>query len=73
NNCHTGAEGEQRARLFVLIASSKKNLKHARYRSKKSKEILNENVQIQFDFAAQGTDSYWDTPTYLRLGLKLEA
>ena len=73
NNCHTGAEGEQRARLFVLIASSKKNLKHARYRSKKSKETLNENVQIQFDFAAQGTDSYWDTPTYLRLGLKLEA
>jgi cell division GTPase FtsZ len=72
NNCHTCAEGTQHALVFILIASSKKNLKHIRYRSKKSKEILNENVQIQFDFAAQGNDSYWDTPTYLRLGLKLE-
>ena len=73
NNCHTSAEGQQQARIFILIASSQKNLKHARYRSKKSKENTNENVQIQFDFAAQGSDSYWDTPTYLRLGLKLEA
>lgn len=73
NSCHTCAAGEQHARIFILVASSQKNLKHAHYRSKKTKEILNENIQIQFDFATQGTDSYWDTPTYLRLGLKLDS
>ena len=72
-NClHTNLSGSSNAILFVLISSVKKNIKHARYTTQKNKASSAGNVQIQFDFSTQATDSFWDTPTYLRLGLKLE-
>ena len=73
NSCHSNLEGSQKAEIFVLLSSCKKNLKVTRYKTKKQKASDVSNVQIQFDFETQGLESYWDTPTYLRLGLKLEA
>ncbi len=73
NNCHSNLGGIQKAEIFVLLSSCKKNLKAIRYKNKKQKSNSTSNIQIQFDFETQGIESYWDTPTYLRLGLKLES
>ena len=73
NSCHSKLDGVQHAEIFVLLSSCKKNLKAVRYKSKQQKPSATTNVQIQFDFETQGLESYWDTPTYLRLGLKLES
>lgn len=72
NNCHAHLPGEQRAKIFLFVTSMKKNLKASRYAHKAASNVTLSNIQIQFDFEDQNQDSYWDTPTYLRLGLKLE-
>lgn len=73
NSCHSKLDGIQHAEIFVLLSSCKKNLKSVRYKNKKQLQPATANVQIQFDFETQGLEFYWDTPTYLRLGLKLES
>ncbi len=72
NVCHSHLSGEKEAKIFILLSYSKMNLKTVRYRSKKQTSSEQNHVQIQFDFEGQGIESFWDTPTYLRLGLKLE-
>lgn len=72
NACYFHLEGQQKAKIFILISYSKTNLKTIRYRNKKQKIETQTHFQTQFDFEGQGVESYWDTPTYLRLGLKLE-
>lgn len=56
--------------IFVLGSHYEKNLSAIRYR--KNGMSAAQGQQIQFDFEAAGQEAYWDTPTYLRLGLKLE-
>ena len=58
--------------LLILTAGAK-NLKTERFRRKKSKKALcDDPSQIRLNFEGEYAESYWDTPTYLRLGLKLE-
>ena len=73
NVCHTQLTGKQSAKIFVLISCNKRDIKTIRYRNKKAKKENNSQQQMQFDFEEMGAESYWDTPTYLRLGLKLES
>lgn len=69
-NACTESKNADEAEIFVLGAIHKQNLKTTRFR-KKSR--LNTAQQIQFDFEDEGNEAYWDTPTYLRLGIKLDA
>ena len=58
--------------LLILTAGAK-NLKTERFRRKKSKKALcDDPSQLRLNFEGEYAESYWDTPPYLRLGLKLE-
>ena len=58
--------------LLILTAGAK-NLKTERFRRKKSKKALcDDPSQMRLNLEGEYAQSYWDTPTYLRLGLKLE-
>ena len=67
-------ESEKNASTALLILTAgAKNLKTERFRRKKSKKALcDDPSQIRLNFEGEYAESYWDTPTYLRLGLKLE-
>ena len=73
NSCNTALNDSQEIELFLLVSSTKKNLKTVRYRKSKKQVTPTAHVQSQFDFEEQANESYWDTPTYLRMGLKLDA
>ncbi len=73
NSCNLQLKSTKEVELFLLISSCKKNFKAVRYRKNKQREIPLSHVQAQFDFEEQANESYWDTPTYLRMGIKLEA
>ncbi|MDR0755943.1 MAG: hypothetical protein LBE99_03465 [Puniceicoccales bacterium] len=68
------AEVTSRVEIFILGSYCKQNLKAARYRKRLGNEKISnsQNIQIQFDFDDAGSEAYWDTPTYLRHGLKLD-
>lgn len=72
NSCNVSLKESQEVELFLLVSSTKKNFKTVRYRNEKKKSMPSAHVQIQFDFEDQANESYWDTPTYLRMGLKLD-
>ncbi len=66
------SEKNEATALLILTAGAK-NLKTERFRRKKSKKALYDDpAQIRLNFEGEYAESYWDTPTYLRLGLKLE-
>ena len=61
------------ATALLILTAGAKNLKTERFRRKKSKKALYDDPsQIRLNFEGEYAESYWDTPTYLRLGLKLE-
>lgn len=66
-------EGEtNEATALLILTAGAKNLKTERFRRKKSKKPLcDDPSQIRLNFEGEHAESYWDTPTYLRLGLKL--
>ena len=72
NSCNTSLNDSQEVELFLLVSSTKKNFKTVRYRKDKKQTKSTAHIQTQFDFEEQANESYWDTPTYLRMGLKLE-
>lgn len=72
NSCNTVLSDSQDVELFLLVSATKKNLKTVRYRNTKKQTAQVAHVQTQFDFEEQANESYWDTPTYLRMGLKLD-
>ena len=66
------SEKNEATALLILTAGAK-NLKTEHFRRKKSKKALYDDpAQIRLNFEGEYAESYWDTPTYLRLGLKLE-
>ncbi len=66
-------EGEtNEATALLILTAGAKNLKTERFWRKKSKKPLcDDPSQIRLNFEGEHAESYWDTPTYLRLGLKL--
>ncbi len=72
NSCHISLSDSQEVELFLLVSSTQKNIKTVRYRKGKQQASPTTHVQTQFDFEEQANESYWDTPTYLRMGLKLD-
>lgn len=61
------------ATALLILTAGAKNLKTERFRRKKSKKALcDDPSQVRLNFEGEYAESYWDTPTYLRLGLKLE-
>ena len=62
------------ATVLLILTACTKNLKTAPFRRRKSKKTSNDDpAQIRLNFEGEYAESYWDTPTYLRWGLKLES
>lgn len=72
NSYCTSNEGTDETRLLLVFSACRKNLKSVHVRRKSNHKNTASQTQTQFDFEVLGMESYWDTPTYLRLGLKLD-
>ncbi|MBP5191352.1 MAG: hypothetical protein J6Z25_02155 [Opitutales bacterium] len=74
NSGVTRSDGVDEANVLLILIAATKNLKTERFRRKKSKKAAEgrEVLPMQLDFEMENAESYWDTPTYLRLGLKLD-
>ena len=72
-SCSVRESEKNEATALLILTAGAKNLKTERFRRKKSKKPLcDDPSQIRLNFEGEYAESYWDTPTYLRLGLKLE-
>ena len=72
-SCSVRESEKNEATALLILTAGAKNLKTERFRRKKSKKALcDDPSQIRLNFEGEYAESYWDTPTYLRLGLKLE-
>ena len=72
-SCSVRESEKNEATALLILTAGAKNLKTERFRRKKSKKTLcDDPSQIRLNFEGEYAESYWDTPTYLRLGLKLE-
>ena len=72
-SCSVLESEKNEAIALLILTAGAKNLKTERFRRKKSKKALcDDPSQIRLNFECEYAESYWDTPTYLRLGLKLE-
>ena len=72
-SCSVRESEKNEAIALLILTAGAKNLKTERFRRKKSKKALcDDPSQIRLNFEGKYAESYWDTPTYLRLGLKLE-
>ena len=72
-SCSVRESEKNEAIALLILTAGAKNLKTERFRRKKSKKALcDDPSQIRLNFEGEYAESYWDTPTYLRLGLKLE-
>ena len=72
-SCSVRESEKNEATALLILTAGAKNLKTERFRRKKSKKALCDvPSQIRLNFEGEYAESYWDTPTYLRLGLKLE-
>ena len=72
-SCSTQKGETNEATALMILTAGAKNLKTERFRRKKSRKVSdNDPSQIRLNFEGEYAESYWDTPTYLRLGLKLE-
>jgi cell division GTPase FtsZ len=59
--------------ILVILHACTKNLKTERFRQKRSPQaVCDDSTRIQLDLDGVYAQYYWDTPTYLRRGLKLE-
>lgn len=63
--------------IFVLGSGNEQSLQSVRYRGLLSDKRLKRGPafceqQTHFNFEAAGEEAYWDTPTYLRKGLKID-
>ena len=72
-SCSVQESETNEATALLILTAGAKNLKTERFRRKKSKKVLcDDPSQIRLNLEGEYAESYWDTPTYLRLGLKLE-
>ena len=72
-SCSVWENDQNETTVLLILTACTKNLKTERFRKKRSKKAVGDNPdQTQLDFGNGYAESYWDTPTYLRRGLKLE-
>ena len=72
-SCSVQEREKNDATALLILTAGAKNLKTERFRRKKSKKASdNDPSQMRLNLEGEYAQSYWDTPTYLRLGLKLE-
>lgn len=57
---------------FLIYSHARSNNKIVRYKKDKFKQLQRKGIQPQFEFDIIASEDYFDTPTYIRKGIKLD-
>lgn len=58
--------------VFLIYSHKRNENQTIRYRKEKTNNPTRKDIQPQFNFNNISCEDYWDTPTYIRKGIKLE-